>query len=41
MKKKQYGTPKVTILTLWTADVMSVSFGAGEKGVFDNEIFNQ
>ena len=39
MKKKQYGTPKVTMLSIWTADVMSVSLGAGEQGVYDDEIF--
>ncbi len=39
--KKQYGTPEVTILSIWTSDVMNVSLGAGEKGVYDDEIFIQ
>ena len=40
MKKKQYGAPEVTLLIIWTDDVMNVSLGAGEKGVWDDEIFN-
>ena len=39
MKKKQYGAPEVKVLTVWATDVMNVSLGAGEKGVFDEEIF--
>lgn len=41
MKKKQYEALEVTILSIWAEDVMSVSLGAGEKGVYDNEIFIQ
>lgn len=40
--KKQYEVPEVTMMTIWTQDVMAtsnVSLGDGEKGVWDNEIF--
>ena len=43
MKKKQYYAPKAKVLSLWSEDVMTVSgetLGVGEKGVWDNEIFN-
>ena len=38
MKKKQYGAPELTIVAV-LYDVMTVSLGDGEKGVWDNEIF--
>lgn len=39
MKKKQYDAPEVTMTELLVDDIMNVSLGDGEKGVWDNEIF--
>ena len=41
MKKKQYGKPEITMFSLWTSDVLNVSLGDGEKGVWDDDIFGE
>ena len=39
MNKKQYNAVEITIMEVVMSDILSVSLGEGEKGVWDDEIF--